>query len=292
MHTEYSGEQPRIRQTLRNFGSYRDIPSKSQHISRCPLDFAAQTSEQCEAKFDPHLLPVVPHRDRFPSTHSIYTTFASYVTWLIQIVFLWRRGTPRKQDTMPTRMSPIPNLDPLHAAQDPVEQWKLRMLLARRKKEAERACRNPNVIMAFTGLPVPVADLLSSGGAEKRKWDELSEDEDQPAELPWQPHFPAPSPCPLSPMSPHYTCSSLREPEAPSSQEKYIFPSFDWHIRSRCTSPGCSSADSVWSRDEFPDEQPENTSSRCTSPFLAEDCSEDDSDSEIQECVTLMFEED
>ncbi|KAJ6501647.1 hypothetical protein C8R47DRAFT_1108180 [Mycena vitilis] len=285
MHSEYPGEQPRIRHTLRNFGSYRDIPPISQHIRRCPLELAAQTNEQSEAKFDPRLPPAIPARDR-PPPHSIYATFASYVTWLIQIVFLWRRGTPRKQDTAPTRVPSIPNPDPLHAPHDPLEQWKLRMLLARRKKEAERACRNPNVIMAFTGLPMPVTDLLFSGSAEKRKWHELSEDRSQPAELPWRPHFPVSSSYSLSPVSP-------REPEPPSSQEKYNFPSFDWRIRSRCTSPGCSSEDSVWSsRGEFPDERLETTSSRCTSPFFADECSEDGSDSEIQECLALMLEED
>ncbi|KAJ6574683.1 hypothetical protein B0H19DRAFT_1125256 [Mycena capillaripes] len=272
--------QTLIRQTLRNSGSFKDSSQNAQHISAWPRPFTEQTSEKPETKLVAEL--PLPPSSRSPHNF-IYTTFASYVTWLLQAVFFWRRSTfwsvvPYQEPAQEVKLQ----MSATPSEEDSAQEWKLQMLMVRRKREAERARHNPNVVVTFSGL----AEVGLSGGAEKRKRDDLSEDDDGAVplgnELPWHPRLPPPS------SSPVLSCAIMTpHAYAESNHPKYTSLLSDCPPLSRCASP-CSSEDSVW--DER-DAEPQECISRCASPWSCDD-SGDESDAELQECIRLIFEDD
>ncbi|KAJ7169472.1 hypothetical protein C8R46DRAFT_197992 [Mycena filopes] len=222
--------------------------------------FTRQTLTEERQLRPPHKHELPPSTTPHP-THSIYVAFTSYATCLLQILFTWRSSGAilRKQHAPPIASLSLPPLD------DPMEAWKIQRLMDRRKQEAGRMrCMREMVRVEVCG------------SAEKRKRDELSDDE-EPTPLPID-RFVESAPWPrFSP--PLRPCATTEIPDIPKpkihfAQEERMEP----FVLSRSTSP-CSS----------------RGGSRSASPWPSEDTvwgSDSDSEADVHECMMMLLDDD
>ncbi|KAJ7356940.1 hypothetical protein DFH08DRAFT_954252 [Mycena albidolilacea] len=174
--------------------SYGDIPQKTQQSISCPRTLPQQeTCVKREIDTAVELPPAAPSRP--PPSNFIYTTFVSCVGWLLRILFCWRssdvggltpslrsNGAPAPQELeqlLLRRHSPAPSA-PTHDP-NPLPDWRLQMLMERRKKEADRAQDNRTIVVTFSGparLNVELGVLENSRAGNRKQVCDLSEDED------------------------------------------------------------------------------------------------------------------
>jgi len=301
MGAQYCGQQTVMREALPKSGSFEDRPQKTQHIGACPRTLTRQqTGENREMTKLAAELP----SPRSP-TNFIYTTFASYVAWLLQLIFRWRsnasldqeNNTPSSRPDQPEApaqevkklhtqgLSPPPGMATAH---DPGQDWRLQILMERRKREVEHAQRNRNIVVTFSG-PAQVDVGLSV----EKNTENLSEDEDG-----------CRLPLPFSSSDPVSLRGTTVPRYCPLSTEKHAPAFFDSDcpgpMLSRSASP-CPS-DVTWVDSEFDAEHTSTsassdrpTRSRCSSPIGWEDMNGDESDEELRECtavISVIFEQD
>jgi hypothetical protein len=154
MPAQYFGKQTIIRQTHRSYRPCKDRPQRTQHIDACSPALTPEADGERETKSEAQGLPEILSSSS--STNFIYTKFASYAAWLLGVVFFCARRNPG--NATPRR--------------DSAQQCKLQRLRDGAKSEAERGRCNTNVFGTFSSQ-------AEVGNAEKRKCDELSNDEDQ-----------------------------------------------------------------------------------------------------------------
>ncbi|KAJ6519420.1 hypothetical protein C8R45DRAFT_918454 [Mycena sanguinolenta] len=199
--------------------------------------------------------------------------------WILQIIFHRPFSTaqplestapnPQKPDQPPATHTVTPASKPsppTSVDNDPPQDWRLQMLMERRRREAERARHNPSIVVTFSGPTRVTVDKLS---VTKRVCvADLSADEDGDC----QPPLPFISPELVSRMAP--CCSSPTEKKTSA---------FSDCSRLRRRRPSSSSSDTPWE-----DSTSCSTQSRSSSPTRCEDMTNTDEEfDEEEECTAV-----